>query len=28
LWIVAFVIGLSLLLERPRVRTAAHADSR
>jgi low temperature requirement protein LtrA len=28
LWIVALVIGISLLLERPRVRTAAHADSR
>jgi len=28
LWIVAFIIGLSLLLEQPRVRAAAHADSR
>ena len=28
LWIVALVIGVSLLLERPRVRDSEHADSR
>jgi hypothetical protein len=27
LWIIAFVIGVSLLVERPRVETAATADS-